>query len=342
MATAKRADIQRALSRWDGSIRLILFHGKGEGESAEAAREALKALADPADPMSVTSFSNEELKADPGRLADEAASVSMFGGRKVIRVEGATDHSSAAVKLLLEAPAAGNPVLVQAGDLSKSSSLRALADGSPLALSLLSYEPDARSMQTLLTARAAEQGLKVESAAAQRLIAFSDNDPRILTSELEKFAIFLEASPAAPKTLDASHMALLGADSAEEDMNLLVAAVVNGDRRGMERQLRLLSGSSSIPALRAVARRLMQMAEARAAVDGGTSPQAAVKALRPPIFWKEADAFAAAISRWPMTRIHDGLAGMLAGERAIKTVGGPGEPAGWQAIVALGMSGQRA
>ncbi|WP_199554297.1 DNA polymerase III subunit delta [Sandaracinobacteroides hominis] len=342
MTAVKRADIQRALARWDGSHRLLLFHGKGEGESAELAREALKALADPADPMAVTQFSNEELRSDPGKLADEAASVSMFGGRRVIRVEGATDFATPAVKLLLESAAAGNPVVIVAGDLSRTSSLRALADQSPLALAVLSYEPDARSMGAMLADRAREQGLRIEPAAAQRLIALSDNDPRILSAELEKFAIYLGATPAKPKTLDRTHLALLGADSAEEDMNALVFAVVTGDRRAAERQLRLLNGTSSIPALRALSRKLMQLADARSAVDGGASPQAAVKGLRPPVFWKEADAFAAALSDWPMRRIRAAQAAMLEGERAIKTAGGPGEPAGWQAIVRLGMGAESA
>lgn len=342
MTAVKRGDVQRALARWDGSVRLLLFHGKGEGESAELARDALKALADPTDPMAVTSFSADELKSDPGKLADEAASVSMFGGRRVIRVDGATDGATAAVKLLLEAPAAGNPVVMFAGDLSKTSSLRSLAEQSPLVLALLSYEPDARSMGALLADRAREQGLRVEPAAAQRLIALSDNDPRILVAELEKFAIFLDATPESPKTLERSHLAVLGADSSEEDMNALVLAVVTGDRRSTERQLRLLAGTSSIPALRAVARKLMQLADARAAVDSGTPPAAAVKALRPPVFWKEVDAFTAALADWPMPRIRAGFAEMLAGEQLIKTPGGPGEPAGWQAIVRLGMGRESA
>lgn len=342
MTAVKRADVQRALARWDGTQRLLLFHGKGEGESAELAREALKTLADPADPMAVTHFSNEELRADPGKLADEAASVSMFGGRRVIRVEGASDYATPAVKLLLDAVAAGNAVVMLAGDLSRTSSLRALADQSPLALAVLSYEPDARSMASLLADRAREQGLRVEQAAARRLIALSDNDPRILAAELEKFAIFLGASPETPKTLDNFHLALLGADSAEEDMNALVLAVVTGDRRAAERQLRLLAGTSSIPALRALSRKLMQLAEARSAVDSGANPQNAVKALRPPVFWKEADAFAAALPHWPMRRIRAAQAAMLEGERAIKTAGGPGEPAGWQSIVRLGMGPESA
>jgi DNA polymerase-3 subunit delta len=81
------------------------------------------------------------------------------------------------------------------------------------------------------------------------------------------------------------------------------------------------------------------MAEARAAMDGGASATQAVKALRPPIFWREADLVAAALPRWPQPRIRAGLAALLAGERAIKTAGGPGEAPGWHALLLLAAEG---
>jgi ergothioneine biosynthesis protein EgtB len=163
----------------------------------------------------------------------------------------------------------------------------------------------------------------------------------------EKTRIVLDAAPEAPKSLERSHLAALGADSAEEDLGLLVQAIIAGNGSAAERQLRLLEGSSAIPALRALARRLLQMAEARAAVDAGQQPQAAVKALRPPIFWKDVDMVAASLGRWPMPRIRQALAALLAGEQAIKTPRSPGDTAGWQVIAALaqprlGMGRERA
>jgi len=335
MTALKRGELLRALDRWNPDTRLILLFGPDESGSRELASIATRTLADPADPMAITDLTPEELKSDPGRLADEAASVSMFGGRKLIRVAGAGDGAAEAVRILLESPAAGNPVVLQAGDLSKASALRKLAEASPLALAVISYPLDARDAAAWLQAKSRELGLRLEPGVGERLLAATDSDTGILASELQKFALFLNAEPDAPQRLEREHLTVLGADSAEEDMMLLVSAVISGSQKMVERQLQLLAGSSAIPALRAVARRLLQLAEARAAVDSGAQPSAAIKALRPPIFWKEADAMTAAVSRWPMPRITAGLAAMLAGERAIKKPGGPGEAAGWHAILTI-------
>jgi len=335
MTAVRRPDIQRHLAAWDPAIRLILLSGPDESTSRALALDALKALGDPADPMTLTDFSADELKSDPARLADEAASVSMFGGRRVIRVTGATDSCTEAADILLAAPVAGNPVVMLAGDLSKTSSLRKLAEDSALALALHSWPLTGSELNRWLQAEARALGLRLETGVADRLISATGGDSGVLASELAKFALFRDATPEAPQALDRSHLAILGADSAEEDMGLLVNAIVAGNGAAVERQLRLLEGSSAIPALRAIARRLLQMAEARAAVDKGQQPQAAVKALRPPIFWKDVDAVAAALGNWPMPRIRTALSALLAGEQAIKTPSSPGDTAGWQVIAAL-------
>ena len=347
MTALKRPDLLRRLAAWDPAIRLILLSGPDESASRTLALEALKALGDPTDPMALTDFSAEELKSDPAKLADEAASVSMFGGRRVIRVTGAAENCAEAVRILLAAPVAGNPVIMLAGDLSKASTLRKLAEDSPQALALHSYPLAGADLERWLQAEARSLGLRLDSSVTDRFLSATGGDTGILASELAKFALFLDASPDAPRTLERGHLAALGADSAEEDMGLLVNAIIAGNAAAAERQLRLLEGGSAIPVLRALARRLLQMAEARAAVDRGQQPQAAVKALRPPIFWKDADMVAASLRHWPMPRIRKALSALLAGEQAIKSPRSPGDTSGWQAIAALaqprlGMGRERA
>lgn len=340
-AIKQRADLLRALAGWNPETRLLLLCGQDESGSADLARKALAALGDPADPMALTDMETGALAAEPGRLADEAASIPMFGGRRVIRVQPATDAAAPAVELLLKAPAAGNPVLLIAGDLKAASPLRKLAEASPAALLFISYPLDARAAQQWLEGHARARGLTLDRDLNERLLALTGGDLGILANEVEKFALFLNATPEAPRRLERAHLAQLGADSAEEDVNALVSAIVTGDRRGLERQMQLLEGSSAIPALRALARRLLQLAEARAMVDAGRKPAEAIAALRPPVFWKERETMARALQQWPHRRIQAGLDACLAGERAIKTPGGPKDVAGWQAIVALGAPAER-
>src|SRR3546814_16409127 len=63
------------------------------------------------------------LKIDPARLADEAASISLFGGARWIRVTLAGDEALPAIEGLLQAAQAGNPVIAIGGTLKQSSKI---------------------------------------------------------------------------------------------------------------------------------------------------------------------------------------------------------------------------
>ncbi len=341
MATLKRRDLPRHLAKPGADLRLLLFAGPDESATREAAAMAVAALADAGDPLSVVDVAAEDLRSDPGRLADEAASVSMFGGRRVIRVRGATEWAREAVELLLAAPVAGNPVVMLAGELAKSSGLRKAAEGSPRALAMISYPIEGRELARWLEDEARSRGLRLGADVASRLLAL-DSDIGILASELDKFALYLDATPEAPRRLDPETLSALAAGGGEEDMAALVSAVVAGNSGAVERQLALLEGGSAIPALRAIARRLLQMTEARAAMDGGLDPGQAVRALRPPVYpFREQDALAAALPRWPLPRLRRALAMLLEGERRIKTAGGPGDLAGWRMVLEVGRARTR-
>ena len=61
--------------------------------------------------------------ADPARLADEAAAISMMGGRRVVRVRGATNNLTDLLEGFLDDPPGDALVVVEAGDIAKFSSL---------------------------------------------------------------------------------------------------------------------------------------------------------------------------------------------------------------------------
>jgi len=340
MTAWKRADFDRAFPAGkaappDPAIRLFVFAGPDESGSRNLAAQATRAFVDPADPMAVTDLASAELAADPGRLPDEAASVPMFGGVKVIRVAPALDAAADAAVLLLAAPAAGNPVIFVAGDLGKASALRKLAETDKAARLLISYPLDAANAGRWLTGAARGHGLRLEAGVQERMIAATDSDIGVLSQELEKFALFLDASVAAPKPLSLEDYAKLGADSAEDDMNALVHAIMVGNLQRVERQLSLLSGSNPIPALRAMARRLLLLADLRAQIDQGQSAAEAVSRARPPVHFKERDSLVAAIVGWSRRRISNALSTTLAAEAAIKAPGSAANPLGWQALLLL-------
>ena len=92
---ANRAQIDKALKA-PAETRFFLFHGPDES-GQPGARQGGSARRWAPRPSGSTS-TGAELKADPARLADEAASISMFGGARWILVEPAGDETRAGAR----------------------------------------------------------------------------------------------------------------------------------------------------------------------------------------------------------------------------------------------------
>ncbi len=60
-------------------------------------------------------------------------------------------------------------------------------------------------------------------------------------------------------------------------------------------------------------------------VDAGASPADAASKLRPPVFWKERDAFAAQIRRWPLGALAAALDVLWKAQVRAMTAGAPQE-----------------
>ena len=64
------------------------------------------------------------LASDPARLFDEAAAISMLGGRRVVRVRGAGNNLAKLFEAFLDDPDGDALVVVEGGDLAKGTGLR--------------------------------------------------------------------------------------------------------------------------------------------------------------------------------------------------------------------------
>ncbi|MGC2522189.1 MAG: DNA polymerase III subunit delta, partial [Stellaceae bacterium] len=74
------------LQRPDPEIRAVLLYGPDAGLVRERADAVARTVCtDLSDPFRVAMLNGAVLAADPARLADEAAQLSLVGGRRVVR-----------------------------------------------------------------------------------------------------------------------------------------------------------------------------------------------------------------------------------------------------------------
>jgi len=280
---AIKGSIGRSVDEPDPKVRFYLFHGADEAQSSALGDRLAAALK-----ASKQSVASGALRSDPALLADEAGAIDMFGGAKVIVIQPAGEEILPAVEALLEAAAAEGPVVAIAGRLGKTSGLLKVAESHPLALAHVSYELDARDAERLVVELARTEGLRVQPDVAAGIAGACANDRRMISQELAKFALYLDASPNAPKDLGSEALDAVGADLGGDFLGIADLAL-GGDVRGLSDALSRFdaSGKEAIPVVRSLQRRLLMLAPIRARVDSGERLQNVMTSLGKSLFWKD-------------------------------------------------------
>src|SRR5689334_158422 len=118
----KSSDADRFIARPPQGLMAALVFGPDQGLVRERAETLAKPVVpDLSDPFRVAEFDEDAIAADPARLWDEAAAISMLGGRRVIRIRGAGNTVAKHFEKFLDEPPGDALVVVEGGDLAKTS-----------------------------------------------------------------------------------------------------------------------------------------------------------------------------------------------------------------------------
>lgn len=317
---ASAAQIRGAVDKPNPSTRFYLFHGPDEAGGAELAERLARALGPDVERIDLDM---KALREQPGRLADEAASLSLFGGVRFVRILGIEEGAGEAVALLLAAERTGNPVVAIGPGLKASGKLVKSAIASPAALTFACYVPEGIDAARLATTVGREHGLRLTGDMPQRLASATGGDRAILAREVEKLALFLDAAPDRPKDADGAALDAIGADLGDTELFEAIDAVLDGRVAEVGTELAQLGDNTAIPLLRQLARRLMTLAELRGDMDRGASVDEVLEKHR--VFFREKAATGRALRRWNAAQIARAIDRVRQTERALMHSGSAGE-----------------
>lgn len=331
-----RAQLEKLLDAGGGDCRLFLLYGPDEAGSRALGQRLARALGSEAERIELDTAT---LKADPARLADEAAAFGLFGERRYIVVTLGGADCEAAIDALLEAPAAGNPVIAYAGAIKASAALVKKLTAHSLAAAHASYLPDDKAFAEIADAMARERGLRVDPACARRLVALSGQDREIMARELDKIALYLDADPGRPRAIEPAHLDAIAADAGDPDLAALGDAVFGGKPDAAAAQLAALAanGVDGIALIRALNRRMADLIRMRGEIAGGK----AADTVTASIFFKEKAAIQSQLRRWSPERLATAAERMLAAERAIKASGSAGPILAEAALLEISRAAKR-
>jgi len=322
MKIAPRA-IAAFLRAPDAKIRAILVYGPDSGLVRERAAILAKTVVDDLDdPFRVANVAPAELRADPARLADEAAAIAMTGGRRVVRVRGGDEtppHQPIADWL---AHGSGDAlIIVEAGELAPRAPLRKLFEVAADAAALPCYGDDERSLEPVVRETLAAHDLRPSPEAMAFLVDNLGGDRMVSRLELEKLALYKTGEG----TVELDDARACVGDSAAVEIDTAVLAAAEGDHGALDRALGRLfdEGTTPVGALRAGQRYFQRLHLAAGLVERGKSEEQAVGALRPPVFFRVKPRMVSQLRAWRRPRIARALEVLVDAEASCKRTGVP-------------------
>ena len=310
----------------DAAVQLLLIYGDDRGQVRELADAATAGIVeDLEDPFRVFRITAGDIADDPARLADEAAAIAFGGGRRVVRVEAATDTHTKHLKSFLDTPMGDALIVVEAAYLGSRSSLRKLAEGAKNAAALPCFADEGKSLDEVIRESLQSHGLSVGADARAYLAANLGSDRQVTRSELQKLALYAGGrdDPGAPITLEDAAASV--GDSSALTMDNLTFAVGGGDNSNADRALGRLfqESTNAVSVLRALGRHFVRLQAMSAALDRGVAPDAAARSLQPPAFGPRVRQLAAQARAWPAAAVSQAIARIDDAEAQCKTTGAP-------------------
>lgn len=321
---ADRNRIERALDAPPADIRLYFLYGPDEAGSAALVKRLERAMGPGAERIDLDGAT---LKGDPARLADEAASMSMFGDKRWIRLSGFGDEALPAIEALFESAQAGNPVVALGGALKGTSKLVKLALDNSATLAFASYPPGEREAGQIAAAIAQERGLRLPAELSRRIVELTAGDRALMAGEIEKLALFLDAAPEHPATATAEALDALSAEAVDADTGPLVNAVIGGDIDRLQHELVMidLRGASLAGIFRPLLTRALLVASIRAEYDRDGRLDAAMERAGKAIFWKDKPQVQGQVKRWTAPAISRAISRLSHAERATRDAKNAGD-----------------
>ena len=305
---------------------VVLVYGPDEGLVRERVDLLIKSvLDDPGDPFRSSDLAADLIKSDPAVLLDEARALCLMGGRRVVRVRQAGDALRAALKSLLALETIDALVVIECGDLRGTSSLRKLIEQASNAAAVPCYRDEGRDLGSLIDRLLAERHLRADPEARTYLIEHLGGDRAVTRTELDKLALFADASPETPRALRFDDVAGMIGDSAAIGLDDLAHATTLGDGQAVERCLARLLGEGQAPVrlIRTLLNHVTRLRRLALLVERGESVDRAIGQARPPIHFRRKTDVKTALRRWTGKSLSAAQAKLLSAEMACKTTGRP-------------------
>lgn len=304
----------------------ILFYGPDRGQVLENFNIALETVVPEVDDgFSVFEFSSGDIKSDPSKLIDEATAISFLGTRKVIKIKDANDDIVDTLENLLKSYKKLEAfIIVSAGELAPSSTLRTLFEYNKRLAALPNYIDDGENLSSLIKQSLTKSGIRRIPDDVILFLSERLGENRATTRmELEKLSLYLYGKNEI--TLEDAQKCIM--DSSSINLQDLALVVAEGNYKKLSLVLpRLINeGNAPVLLLRMVMNHFKNLYYMVSEKENGKSVDEIIKNAKPKIFFKLEPSYKKQLDFWTSEKIIKIISQMNDADIKCKNANAPAE-----------------
>jgi DNA polymerase-3 subunit delta len=292
MVSIPKRNFQSYLAKPHHSILLVC--GPEQGLVRDTVQHILKTQM-PEDPLALITLDQQNLAEDPQSLADEIFGFSMFAASKVIHLRDPDPRNlTSQLKGLLGQIPDSVTLVIEAGDLKKTSALRKMLESYPQAGVLVCYPEEMNDKKEMVRSLLKDHHLSIETDTLSFLVAHLSAEHAVNKQELEKLSLYCYGNDSV--TIDDIEACLI--DSQSHQFEQCLDLCWSGHAQAMDSLsvLRFESRPASVLSTM-VERQCLMLLELKGKMTQRSASEV-VKSARPPVFFKRQPLVITMLTLW--------------------------------------------
>jgi DNA polymerase-3 subunit delta len=279
-----------------------LLYGPDAGLVRERAERIIRgSVNDLNDPFALVRLEGDDLASAPSRLAEEAHTVPLFGGKRAIWIKAGSRNFAPAVEMVLAAPLTDCRIVIEAGDLRKTSPLRTMCEKAKSAAAVGCYADSEADLIRLIDEEMRAAKLAIAPDARATLVSLLGGDRQASRSEIRKLALYAHGQG----RVGIDDVLAVVADASALALDAVIDAAFAGRTGETEAQFAKAvdAGTAAGTIVSTALRHVGQLHKARLAVEAGERSDTALYSFIPPVHFSRKSSVEAALKGWASSRL---------------------------------------
>jgi DNA polymerase-3 subunit delta len=230
VSEVKSGDVARFLKNPPRSCFAFLFCGNDSGLVAERTKHLVATLVgNEDDPFRLVRLDGDALAQDSSLLTDEALTIGLFGGDRIIWISAGSKNFVPSLEALILLHPPGCRIVIEAGSLKSDSPLKRLGVKSPNVAVIECWPDGVREIASLIDDELSLSSLSITAEARDLLISMLGGDRLLSRGEIEKVKIYAYGQDSVTE----SEVLAVVADASGSNFDHAISTAFIGDRAGI-------------------------------------------------------------------------------------------------------------